>query len=410
MNSLCIHHHNVAYSARGGKNFSRFITPHGGSVGGPEFARKPGSRSIPGGAVYAPMTMGLPPWDIYPDKEIVCTDTELQGDLGVHPTGNECNTHVDIGMLYNWYPAVNVAVWRGSTDQHCILCKIAKPPSSWNTTDSEGSISYAIKQGAVFKTIEDYLAPGPDDPDDPDGPGDHDDDWQHKLEKQAALEFNETCSEWNAVMPHLAYAGQSQPQIEALGANLTSGGAGGKYVLKSWNFGANWTWILMPDYLQAVGGFTADPTNETLYGVVSNCISRSYDQALTWDGCWKAPGLVGSFRGITIKDSKTMLVLRNGDLPLKTTDGGASWKRVASLADVARVGFGMAYSWSGKTLALSGVGDQLFVWISRDDGETWIDETGDYTSMSGGIAQWWDNKLYISSLGQGISAKTFDEN
>ena len=44
------------------------------------------------------------------------------------------------------------------------------------------------------------------------------------------------------------------------------------------------------------------------------------------------------------------------------------------------------------------------------DGETWTDETGDYTSMSGGIAQWYHNTLYISSLGQGISAKTFDEN
>jgi len=49
-NSLCIHHHNVAYSSRGGKNYSRFITPNGGSAGPPEFNRKPGSRSIPGGA------------------------------------------------------------------------------------------------------------------------------------------------------------------------------------------------------------------------------------------------------------------------------------------------------------------------------------------------------------------------
>ena len=57
-----------------------------------------------------------------------------------------------------------------------------------------------------------------------------------------------------------------------------------------------------------------------------------------------------------------------------------------------------------------------FIWRSTDDGDTWTDETGDYTSMSGGIAQWYggttgsgDNMLYISSLGQGISAKTFKE-
>ena len=32
------------------------------------------------------------------------------------------------------------------------------------------------------------------------------------------------------------------------------------------------------------------------------------------------------------------------------------------------------------------------------------------TADNGGIAQWYDNTLYISSLGQGISSKTFKEN
>merc|ERR1711865_494790 len=107
-------------------------------------------------------------------------------------------------------------------------------------------------------------------------------------------------------------------------------------------------------------------TNQTLYGVVSNCISRSYDQAVTWDGCWKAPGLTGSFKSVVIKDSKTMLVMRNGDVPLRTTDGGASWNPVESVASIARYIQGAAYSWSGKTLAMSGVAGQLFVWVSRD--------------------------------------------
>jgi len=309
-NALCIHHHNVAYSSRGGKNFSRFVTPHGGSVGGSEFARKPGSRSEPSGAVYAPMTMGRPPWDVLADTDITCDPTELQGDLGVH-TSYECLSHVDIGLLYRWYPGVNVAVWRGSTDKHCILCKISGPSSSWNKTQSKGDISYALQQGAVIKTIEDYEGddhgvrpmreePGHhENPDDPDGPGDDDDDWKHKIERQRQLEFNDTCSEWNAVMPHLAYAGKTQEDITAKSLKSNATGAGGKYVLKSWNLGANWTWILLPDYLQAVGGFTADPTNETLYAVTSNCISCSYDQAVSWDGCWKAdPDLNPALSGV----------------------------------------------------------------------------------------------------------------
>ena len=104
-----------------------------------------------------------------------------------------------------------------------------------------------------------------------------------------------------------------------------------------------------------------------------------------------------------------MIVVRNGDVPLRTKDGGASWHPMISLVNVARYGLSMAYSWSGKTLAISGVAGRLFVWISRDDGDTWVDESGDYTSMSGGIAQWYENTLYISSLGQGISSKTFEE-
>ena len=385
--------------------------------------------------------MGLASGTRFAGKRVVCNATQQQGDLGVH-TSYSCLSHVDIGLQYNWYPGVNAAVWRGGSDKHCVLCKLEGNSSSWTFADSAGDVSYARYPGAAVKTIDQYddwtwpAAEGEDegrgtDPDegdddddgdgdeddDGDGPGDDDDDWKHKLEKQRLLEYNATCSEWNAVMPHLLYAGKSQVELTDLSMNVSRGagagaGAGGtglKYVLKSWNFGANWTWIEMPDFLQGAGGFVADPTNDTLYTVAGSCISRSCDQAETWSPCWDAPGLVGSFRQLVIRDSRTMLVVRNGDVPLRTTDGGASWHPLASLANVARYGIGAAHSWSGKTLAISGVAGLLFVWVSGDDGDTWVDETGDYTSMSGGIAQWYDNTLYICSLGQGISSKTCDE-
>jgi hypothetical protein len=414
--AICVHHHNVAFSSRGGKNFSRLIIPHNSDVGPTEFGRKPGSRSEPSGNVYAAMTMGKPPWDSYPDKQIVCDAGELQGDLGVH-TSYSCLSHVDIGLLYNWYPGVNAAVWRGATDKHCILCKMAGNASSWPINDAKGDVSFALYQGANIKTIDDYHAEEAATAAAKEAAllrranGGNDDDFKHYVEKQRQLEFNVTCSEWNAVTRHhrLAFAGKSAAEVTNLATNLGSDGLGSKYMLKSWNYGANWTWLLMPDYLQGVGGFTADPTNETLYAVAGSCISRSYDQGETWDGCWKAPGLVGSFTQIVLRDSMTMIVMRDGDVPLRTTDGGASWQRLGSMVNVARFGLHGAYSWSGKTLAVSGVAGQLFVWISRDNGDSWTDETGDYTSMSGGLAQWYDNTLYISSLGQGISSKTFPE-
>ena len=30
-------------------------------------------------------------------------------------------------------------------------------------------------------------------------------------------------------------------------------------------------------------------------------------------------------------------------------------------------------------------------------------------ALSGGLAQWYENTLYVSSMGQGIAAKTFEE-
>eukprot|EP01047_Picozoa_sp_COSAG01_P087322 COSAG01_NODE_20045_length_974_cov_1.193143_1_plen_79_part_00 len=69
---------------------------------------------------------------------------------------------------------------------------------------------------------------------------------------------------------------------------------------------------------------------------------------------------------------------------------------------------GAAYSWSGKTLAISHAGP-VTVWVSTNDGDTWVDESADYSALTGGISQWYDNTLYVASLGQGIVAKVFNE-
>jgi hypothetical protein len=47
--------------------------------------------------------------------------------------------------------------------------------------------------------------------------------------------------------------------------------------------------------------------------------------------------------------------------------------------------------------------------VAIADGDTWLDVSSDYTALQAGIAQWYDNTLYVSSLGQGISAKVFNE-
>ena len=63
-----MHHHNVAFSSRCGKNMSRFVAPNGASVTPPEFMRLSGSRSVPAGPVFALTTMYDAPFDNFTDK------------------------------------------------------------------------------------------------------------------------------------------------------------------------------------------------------------------------------------------------------------------------------------------------------------------------------------------------------
>ena len=140
---LCMHHHNVAHSSRCGKNMTRFVAPHGASVGPPEFSRVHGSRTVPSGLVYAPMTMGHPPWETLADERLSCEGAAYRGDLGVH-TRYSCLSHVDIGLEYGWWAGVNAAVWRGDSDGHCHLCTLAGNRSTWPLKQARGSIVYAL--------------------------------------------------------------------------------------------------------------------------------------------------------------------------------------------------------------------------------------------------------------------------
>ena len=57
----------------------------------------------------------------------------------------------------------------------------------------------------------------------------------------------------------------------------TRGSEGQKpYVLKSTNFGMNWTWTAFPESLAAVTVIQTDPTSsKTLYAIAGNCVSTS---------------------------------------------------------------------------------------------------------------------------------------
>jgi len=207
--------------------------------------------------------------------------------------------------------------------------------------------------------------------------------------------------------------GQVDPYCVS-GLLSTSGGPQAKYVLKSMNFGQNWTWTKFPAFLQDVSVMAVDPTNAaTLYAISSNCLSTSTDQGDTWSACIKASGLEGSFTSLTIKDSKTMIMMRNHDVPLRTQDGGKSWKALQSCAKVSSYTNIGTYSWTGKTLVMHGKDSGAprrgeyasFVWKSSDDGDTWTDETADLVTMAPNAGVWFGEDFYLTTSGEGILVK-----
>ena len=50
-----------------------------------------------------------------------------------------------------------------------------------------------------------------------------------------------------------------------------------------------------------------------------------------------------------------------------------------------------------------------FVWASKDDGDTWTDESGDnLVTMGVSNGQWFQDTLYLNSGGQGIMRKKME--
>ena len=127
-------------------------------------------------------------------------------------------------------------------------------------------------------------------------------------------------------------------------------------------------------------------------------------------------GLVGSFGDLAIKNSTHMIATRINDVPLRTQDGGATWTPMESCRLVANFRYDISYSWTAETLIMMGSGGTPttdhphapFIWASKDDGESWSDETGGLVTMGPGEANWYEGDFYINSMGEGIMYKTLE--
>lgn len=176
----------------------------------------------------------------------------------------------------------------------------------------------------------------------------------------------------------------------------------GLFVLRSASFGSNWTWTQFPAQLSSVGTIAVNPVDaSTIYAISPAGISPSTDKGHTWGTFLKAEGLTAGVSALVIKDSTTMIALRQGDVPLRTVDGGKSWAALTHwlVKKFSTSGYSRSasFSWSGKTLVIYGRDEGApnrgeyagYVLKSQDDGTTFTDETGDIVTSSIGSGTWY---------------------
>jgi len=333
------------------------------------------------------------PFDELADKAVSCTPSEVKVDLGV-TTNYSCLAAFDLGIEYGWYKGTNYGVWRGDGDKRCLVCELAGNASTWTFEDAPGAWSYVLQQSGARERIEKFIREF-----DADGDG--------RLDPH---DFRATQN----VEPDDEEDGEEDEREEA--ARKVSGG-GNVYIIKNFAFGAgNWTWSRLPEHLQYIGlqGFTTSDEGRTLYAIGQGCIARSFDQGDTWTECWEAPG--AGVSGLFAKDATTLIALRSGDVPVRTTDGGATWQPMASLAAVAKAVRQFVWSWTGKTLIMVGNGGEqsaahphsMYIWRSTDDGDSWTDETADLVTSNAGMSQWYEGTVFLGSSGQGILSKQME--
>jgi len=187
------------------------------------------------------------------------------------------------------------------------------------------------------------------------------------------------------------------------------------YLMTSKDFGQTWAWVELPSGLQAEG-LTIDPTNpKSLFAFSPDCLANSKDNGVTWSTCNPAPTLKGPFYKLIVKSSKVMFMLRKGVVPLRTIDGGVTWTELSATAPLFKHGVTMdgMISWSGSTLILKGNDRSAIargeygtkVWKSVDDGDKWVDETGDMVTISLGQGVWYEKDFYLVTGGEGILVK-----
>ncbi len=228
---------------------------------------------------------------------------------------------------------------------------------------------------------------------------------------------------------------------------MTSASVNKKWVLKTINFGENWTWTVLPDEMQAVETLQTDPSDSSvLYAVSSNCIAVSADDGESWqkqsDGtyCVAAAGVDKSkdqLSGLLVKDSMNMLLMRTENVPLKSTSGlqgpwtplpepygfapgsgSDSWSMPPGKFNISILRNpdctqALDLSWSGSTLVMHGRDMSApsrsekspYVAKTTDFGETWEDETGDIVTAAVNSGTWFGRDFYLTTSGEGLLLK-----
>ena len=411
---ILMHHDDLYYSSRGGKNVTRVKLPYGSEAHSSmlDYTRTAGSRTEPDGFVFTvayianqslpptptpappPTPRHTPSPPVGTIRNGTCGATSIQGDCNAIPKGVFPNVGSFVDCAAKVDGCASAAfVSYGSVDKSC----------SWF---GEGECDFARLAPTAGFTSE-VLKPGPG--------------WSAPAPPQGGPRRAEGAK---ADDRHLQYTpfGELRDGLKELEAARTADGAR-YWMLRSANFGKNWTWTLLPAVLAEASVIVADPTagpGSPLYAVCPTGIAKSTDKGETWSEFINATGLTTGVTSLAIKDSKTMIAVRGQNrVPLRTQDGGASWAPLSDplvvkyTASSFQYSFSGSFSWSGNTFEMHGRdmtapsrGEYAgFLIKSKDDGGSFTDETGGITTTNFGSTTWYEDDLYLTTSGEGILLK-----
>jgi len=166
---------------------------------------------------------------------------------------------------------------------------------------------------------------------------------------------------------HFAVSGSSVQGVCADGSTIVAATNGGVSV--STNGGASWSTSTTANGLGSNGVVGVTISGSTIYAATAGGVSISTNEGASWSNFTTANGLVSNSVSSVCISGSTIYATNGSSLSI-STDGGSSWSTALTIPS----GYALTgVSVEGSTICVSTWA--AGVWISRDEGSTWNNNT-----------------------------------